>query len=425
MKFFLRLILDLVLFVFLSPIFLINAFILRYLKSRQKPRLLFGPIPIINNKYWSLAMKENGFYSKTLMFDYFSINNREDYDIYYGDFEFKYFKLLNKIFLDFIVFFYSFNNFDIYHFSFNGGILQRRFFFRYFEFILYQIANKKTIILPYGSDIYLYSKIIDIPWKQSLMINYPQHGKDEQEIEKRINFLQRNSDFIIAYIDYVFILSYWNMLTVGAYTIDEDKWSCEIRNNNYNGLNSKVRIAHAPNHRGVKGTEFIIDVIEKLKDRGYKIELVIIEKMKNDDVKELLKTCDILVDQLNLGYAMNAIEGMSLSMPVITNLTNNNYTKVFKQYAFLDECPLVSSDYETLYSVLEDLIQNSEKRKEIGKKSRQYIEKYHSKKTAYLMFSNIYSKIWNGENIDLINYFHPKIGKFNNDFLINERGANK
>ena len=65
------------------------------------------------------------------------------------------------------------------------------------------------------------------------------------------------------------------------------------------------------------------------------------------------------------------------------------------------------------------------RRKEIGKKSRQYIEKYHSKKTAYLMFSNIYSKIWNGENIDLINYFHPKIGKFNNDFLINERGANK
>ncbi len=215
------------------------------------------------------------------------------------------------------------------------------------------------------------------------------------------------------------------MLTVGAYIIDEDSWNSEVRNNSFDGLNSTVRIAHAPNHKGVKGTEFIISTVEELVQKGYKVELVLIEKMKNDEVKELLKTCDILIDQLNLGYALNAIEGMSLSMPVITNLTNDNYTKVFKQYAFLNECPLVSSDYETLYSVLEDLIQNSEKRKEIGKNGRRYIEKYHSKKTAYLMFSNIYSNIWNGKNIDLINYFHPKIGKFNNDFLINERGDNK
>ena len=416
MKKIIRLSIDLILLILLIPIFFLNAIFLRFMKKNEKPKLLFGPMPIINNKYWCLAMKENGFYSKTLMFDYLSINTREDYDIYYEDFGYKQLGLINKLFIDFIVFFYTFNKFDIFHFSFDGGMLQRRYCFKYLEFYLYKIANKKTVILPYGSDIYLYSKIIDIPWKQSLMINYPQHGKNEQMIERRIRFLQKNADFIIAYIDYVFILSYWNMLTVGAYTIDEDKWNYEIRNNDYNGLNGKVKIAHAPNHRGVKGTEFIIDTIQRLKDKGYEIELVIIEKMKNDEVRELLKECDILVDQLNLGYAMNAIEGMSLSMPVITNLTNDIYTKVFKQYAFLSECPLVSTDYNNLDNILEELVLNPTLRKQKGILGRKYIEKYHSKKTSFLMFSNIYKKIWHKEDIDLINYFHPKIGKFNDDF---------
>lgn len=385
--------------------------------KRYKPSLVFGPIPIISNKYWASALREKGYVAKTIVVNYYHINKKEDFDIYYDDFHVRWLGKLNKLWVDYVVFFYAILNFDIFHFSFDGGFLQTRFFARRLEFFCYKILGKKTVILPYGSDIYLYSKIIDIPWKQSLIINYPENGKNEQLIKTKIEFIQKNADFIVAYIDYVFILSYWHMLTVGAYIIDEDIWYSDVRVSDHNGENGTVKIAHAPNHRGVKGTEFVLDAIENLKKKGYDIELVLIEKKKNDEVKEILKECDILIDQLNLGYALNAIEGMALSMPVITNLTNDTYTKVFKQYAFLDECPLVSTDYVGLEDTLEKLIASPELRKEKGKMGRLYIEKYHSKKTAFLMFENIYKKLWKGEDIDLINYFHPKIGRYHKDYL--------
>lgn len=408
--------------IFLFPLFIfILFFVCIYSKTLQtknkKPKLVFGPVPIINNKYWSLALKEKGYFSTTLVFDFYHINKENDFDIYYKDFYIKFLGKFNRLFVDYLVFFYGLVKFDIFHFSFDGGFLQKRFLVRYIEFIVYKILGKKIVILPYGSDIYQYSKIIDIPWKQSLIINYPQYGKDDSKIQRRVRFIQNNSDFVIAYIDYIYMLSYWDMLTVGSYIIDEDSWNSVPRKNKNNGKTGTVKIAHAPNHRGIKGTEFIIESIDILKNKGYDIELVLIEKMKNDEVKELLNDCDILIDQLNLGYALNAIEGMSLSMPVITNLTNELYTKVFKQYAFLDECPLVSSDYNSLSTELEKLIINPSLRIELGLKGRAYIEKYHSKTAFFLMMNNIYAKIWNGKEIDLINYFHPKIGKYKKDFL--------
>lgn len=313
------------------------------------------------------------------------------------------------------MFFYSLYKFDIFHFSFNGGFLQKRFFVNYLEFFVYKTFGKKTVILPYGSDIYQYSKIIDIPWKHALITNYPLYGKKESVIKKRVEFIQNNADFVIAYIDYVFMLSYWDMLTVGAYIIDEDIWKYDRKINLSDGKNGLVKIAHAPNHRGVKGTEFVYEAVESLKQKGYNIELILIEKVKNDDVKEILKSCDILVDQLNLGYALNAIEGMALSMPVITNLNNEIYVKVFKQYSFLGECPLVSADFKSLEQKLEELIIDTELRNILGQKGRNYIEKYHSKKMFYFMMTRVYQKIWYKEDINLINYFHPKIGLFFND----------
>ncbi|MDX4012955.1 hypothetical protein Q6A86_08115 [Aliarcobacter skirrowii] len=383
--------------------------------KNKKPKLVFGPVPIINNKYWSQALEENGYFSQTLVFDFYHINEKKDFDIYYEDFYIKLLGKFNKLFVDYLVFFYVLVKFDICHFSFDGGFLQKRFFVNYLEFFVYKTFGKKTVILPYGSDIYQYSKIIDIPWKHALIANYPQYGKKDKVIRRRVEFIQNNSSFVFAYIDYVFMLSYWDMLTVGAYIIDEDVWKYDRKKNLNNGKNGLVKIVHVPNHRGVKGTEFVYKAIENLKQKGYDVELVLIENMKNDEVKETLKECDILVDQLNLGYALNAIEGMSLSMPVITNLTNENYVKVFKQYGFLNECPLVSADFESLEQKLEELIVAPTLREYLGKQGVDYFLKYHSKKTFSTMMINVYDKIWDNQPLDLINYFHPVIGKYNKD----------
>ncbi|HXH19794.1 MAG TPA: protein adenylyltransferase SelO family protein, partial [Chitinophagales bacterium] len=92
------------------------------------------------------------------------------------------------------------------------------------------------------------------------------------------------------------------------------------------------------------------------------------------------------------------------------------YITLFKRYSYLKECPIVPTNPENLTDNLRMLIKNPALRNELGKKGRQYVEKYHSKITAQLMFSRIYEKIWHGNEIDLINYFHPLLGQYYKDY---------
>ena len=57
-----------------------------YSNYLNKPRLFWGPIPILNNKYNSIALNKIGFDSKSVMNGYYdSINKKTDYDLYLMD----------------------------------------------------------------------------------------------------------------------------------------------------------------------------------------------------------------------------------------------------------------------------------------------------------------------------------------------------
>ena len=62
-------------------------------------------------------------------------------------------------------------------------------------------------------------------------------------------------------------------------------------------INKAVKILHTPNHRGVKGTEYIINSIQELQNEGLKIDLILIENKPNSYVKGELENTDILVDE--------------------------------------------------------------------------------------------------------------------------------
>ena len=51
------------------------------LGESKGPRLVWGSTPIINNSYWSKAMRKAGFASETFTVDFYSkINRRSDWD---------------------------------------------------------------------------------------------------------------------------------------------------------------------------------------------------------------------------------------------------------------------------------------------------------------------------------------------------------
>jgi glycosyltransferase involved in cell wall biosynthesis len=359
-------------------------------------------------------MQEAGYFSKTVMSDFYSINKKEDFDEYLYDIisplYLRPFVYLKKIFpnvsnLHWI--FYVAKNFDILHITYQGAIFKDSVFWKE-ELLFYKKMGLKIVALPYGSDYQRYSKLYSKSWHHVLLINYPLNAKKEKLINEKIEFVCEYADCVMSGFQYDQV-GRWDILPYAIYPLDCEIWKQKQVFSNKDGLNGIVKVYHTPNHKGIKGTEFLIEAIESLKSEGLLVELVLLENVNNDKVRKLLfEDADILVEQLILGYALSAIEGMACGLPVISNLEEEIYTRVFRRYSYLNECPIVSSSPERIKQDLKMLITIPALRQELGIAGRAYAEKYHSYKAMADIFNAIYDKVWYNLPMDLINFFNPQ-----------------
>lgn len=142
--------------------------------------------------------------------------------------------------------------------------------------------------------------------------------------------------------------------------------------------NRPLRIGHAPSHRAVKGTDYIVAVCDKLSKEGFEFELVLIEGVSNNQAKELYKTIDILVDQLYAGwYGGLAVEVMALGKPVMSYIRETDLHFIPQQMR--NDIPIINVEMETLYEKLREiLLLPREDLIEIAQRSRMYVEKWHN-----------------------------------------------
>ena len=196
--------------------------------------------------------------------------------------------------------------------------------------------------------------------------------KKRNIINKKINFLVKKSDIILNGVQ-IDGLGRWDVLPVNMITIPDNMI---LEKKKHKNITDEIVIVHAPNHRGFKGSEFIIDSVEKLINEGFKINFILLEGYENKEVIKVLKEkADILVEQVIFsGYALNAIEGMSMGIPVLSNLSNNQYLEPFRRYSYLSECPILSTTPENLKNNIKLLIQNTQLRNELGKLGIQYVK---------------------------------------------------
>ncbi len=132
-----------------------------------------------------------------------------------------------------------------------------------------------------------------------------------------------------------------------------------------------IRIVHAPSSRRKKGTDFIEEAMQELKNKGHKVELLLAENLPHNKIKEMYEISDIGIDQLLYGWhGKVSVELMALEKPVVCNI-NPEYGK------YRPDLPIIHGDRQNIVEVLEDLIKNPGKRIEIGKISREYAAKYH------------------------------------------------
>ena len=150
--------------------------------------------------------------------------------------------------------------------------------------------------------------------------------------------------------------------------------------------------------------------VNDLKKEGLKINLKIIEKVSNTEVKRILsEEADILVEQIVFtGYALSAMEGFSAGLPVISNLERNDLTQVFRRYSYLDECPILSGTPENIKDRIKKLVVQPDLRKKLGEAGREYAVKYHSYSAYQFLFEKIIEKIWYNQPVDTMNIYNPQ-----------------
>lgn len=342
------------------------------------PKVGWGPTPIKPIHYNSLALRSLGVTSYTFVDELYSINNRSDFDFYLRDLTSPLLKRFSPT-LSRCIFFVTFlKNCNVLVTNFDGGLL-RYSKLRYVEHFFLKLARKSIVVWPYGSDSFIYSKIADHNFRYGLYQSYPEGAKREAQIQKQIDYFVQHADVVIGNIPHHEALPRWDVLTVACYCVDGEEWKSQNEfKHTTNGRDSVVTILHCPNHRRVKGTEFIIKAVDELKAEGFKIDLKILENVKNSEVLEAMRSCDIVAAQALYGYASTEIEGMSLCKPVISNLNFSAYYDSARNYTYFKDCPLVSASPLDLKERLRELITSPEARKELGKRGRVYVEKYHS-----------------------------------------------
>lgn len=370
-------------------------------RGRLQPRLLFGPVPIISIKYMSLAMRAAGYETLTLVDERYVIHGPDDFDgdtrTYFSESPWR--RALVVLLGDYAVFGWLLGRYDVFHYFFDGGYL-RGTPLRFAEIQLLHLAGKKVIAMPYGSDVAAPSRIRSLEWRHGLMRNYPALGRDEARRLRWIDYFSRRADYIVACLVHLETLPRWDLLTIHYYPIDTAEWTSEHGDSGNDGTNGPVRIVHAPNHRAMKGTDALIRACDALREEGLQVELRLLERIPYATIREEIDRSDILAEQFLLGYGLTAVEGMSLSKPVVSNIGVEGYYEVFHHQTGFSNCPIVSATHTSLTDELRRLVKDPGLRRSVGAAGRSYVAAEHSYAAMAAVWNSVYARVWNGDDVD-------------------------
>lgn len=368
-----------------------------------KPSLLWGSTPLINNKYWSLAMRQEGYRSETFVTHYYAIHQRSDWDRVLQE-EFTWCSSPLKVFVAFVDVLFCY---DIVFTSFDGVFLGNTRVWR-LQGMWLRWAEIPVVVVPYGGDSYVYRNVRSTLLLHGLMASYPAAGKRQAAIGRRLDYWCERAVAVIPGFMGADGFGRYDVLMPSQLFVDLELWRASRRPQTADGRNGQVVIGHAPNHRGFKGTEFVIQAVERLRSEGLDVQLRLLERLPNEQVRAILGgEIDILVEQLLfIGHGLNGVEGMASGIPVVANLSDPAYLEPYRHWSFLDECPIVSATPDTITQVLRRLVCDPQLRARLGSASRQYAVKFHGLDSAGYLFNSVIQFV-EGRRESLIDLYHP------------------
>ena len=136
-----------------------------------------------------------------------------------------------------------------------------------------------------------------------------------------------------------------------------------------------VRVLHMPTNRSIKGTRYVEEACARLREKGYSVELQLVERVPHSQARELIEQADLVVDQLLVGwYGALSVEAMALGKPVLCFLREDDLKRFV---SFHDRIPIIRTTKETVEDDLADLLKRSAEWPAIGSAGRRFVEEWH------------------------------------------------
>ncbi len=134
-----------------------------------------------------------------------------------------------------------------------------------------------------------------------------------------------------------------------------------------------------------KDTEAFLRTARALKKRfGDKVEFHQIGGWSQQEVALARQVCDITFNQLRGFHGLSGDEAMLLERPCVMAFDRCNINRHREYWGFEDEFPWITATQHSLEKVLADLVQDPERRAEVGRRSRQFMLKYFSAQKGIL-----------------------------------------
>ena len=268
--------------------------------------------------------------------------------------------------------------FNVFHFYFGKSLSRFQL-----DLPFYHFFGKKVIFHYLGLDVQLYQSTVE-KYKINnvhFIFDAKSGKKHDRIISKRLNFEKRFTDLQMVCAPCYSEFVHGSIVLPLAIDLNEYIYSPrQIPEND-------ITIMHAPTSRNNKGTSFILDAIDRLIKEGYKINMLLIENISHQQLKEKYKECDIFVDQIVAGwYGTASIEAMAIGRVTVCFLRES----YFEHINFGATIPIVNADPDNIYEVLKQLINEKEKLPLIGEKSRIFVEKEHNLKLLTEKLISIY-----------------------------------
>jgi glycosyltransferase involved in cell wall biosynthesis len=269
--------------------------------------------------------------------------------------------------------------YDVFHFHFGETFFKDRS-----DLAILKNHGKKLVVQHRGSDVRMFS--VASSFGNPFVRVKGGRRREENKIRHKLEELSEYIDHAVVadYELYPYIEKYYKYVHVLRQFITLDKFIPVYPSKD----SESPLIIHAPTNPYLKGTEYVLEAVERLRRNNIQFDFQLVENMTHDNAIQCYRKADIIIDQLLQGsFGVFGLEGMALGKPVLCYIREELRDK------YPPLLPIVNVDPNNLYRVLEQLILKPRLRHLIGLASREYIEDYYDSRSLAKDLKQIYMNL--------------------------------